>query len=110
MRKESKVLVTGAGGRSGHHLTKYRVGIGFWIRGVDIKMPEYEATAADEFELLDLRRRENCLKATEGIDEVYALAANMDGIGFIEQNRMRVSMAAPLARSESRGSAGEWVY
>ena len=51
-----KVLVTGAGGFIGHHLTKFLVERGYWVRGVDVKLPEYEATAAHEFELLDLRR------------------------------------------------------
>ena len=83
----TKVLVTGAGGFIGHHLTKYLVNKGYWVRGVDIKEPEYEPTAANEFELLDLRRWDNCLMATRGIDEVYALAANMGGIGFIESNK-----------------------
>jgi len=87
MAKQTKVLVTGAGGFIGHHLTKYLVDRGYWVRGVDIKMPEYEDTAAQEFELLDLRRWDNCLAATRGIDEVYALAANMGGIGFIETNK-----------------------
>src|SRR5438876_478268 len=82
-----KVLVTGAGGFIGHHLTKFLVERGYWVRGVDVKLPAYEATAAHEFELLDLRRWDNCLSATRGVDEVYALAANMGGIGFIETNK-----------------------
>jgi len=82
-----RVLVTGAGGFIGHHLTKYLTDRGYWVRGVDIKEPEYEPTAAHDFRLLDLRYWENCLAATEGIDEVYALAANMGGIGFIESNK-----------------------
>jgi nucleoside-diphosphate-sugar epimerase len=82
-----KVLVTGAGGFIGHHLTKYLVNRGYWVRGVDIKQPEYEAPAAHEFEILDLRRLDNALIATRGIDNVYALAADMGGIGFIEQNK-----------------------
>jgi nucleoside-diphosphate-sugar epimerase len=56
---------------------------GYWVRGVDIKEPEYAPTDADEFLLLDLRRWENCLQATAGVDEVYALAADMGGMGFI---------------------------
>jgi GDP-D-mannose 3', 5'-epimerase len=83
----TKVLVTGAGGFIGHHLVKYLVKRGYWVRGVDIKEPEYEPTVANEFELLDLRRWDNCLMATRGIEEVYALAANMGGIGFIESNK-----------------------
>src|SRR5437764_2188475 len=87
MASLTRVLVTGAGGFIGHHLTKYLVERNYWVRGVDIKEPEYEPTAADEFQLLDLRYRENCLQATKDIDEVYGLAANMGGIGFIETNK-----------------------
>jgi len=82
-----KVLVTGAGGFIGHHLTKYLVQRGYWVRGVDIKEPEYESSVAHEFELLDLRRFDNALIAARGVDHVYALAADMGGIGFIEQNK-----------------------
>lgn len=87
-KKSVKVLVTGAGGFIGHHLTKFLVGEGYWVRGVDVKEPEYEPSPAHEFQLLDLRRWDNCLKATQdGIEEVYNLAANMGGIGFIEANK-----------------------
>lgn len=82
-----KILVTGAGGFIGHHLTKDLVAKGYYVRGVDIKRPEYEETAAQEFELLDLTKWDNCLVATRGVEEVYALAANMGGIGFIESNK-----------------------
>jgi GDP-D-mannose 3', 5'-epimerase len=79
-----RVLVTGAGGFIGHHLVKRLRAEGHWVRGVDIKGPEYEASAANEFELLDLRKFDNCLVATRGgIDQVYTLAADMGGIGFI---------------------------
>jgi GDP-D-mannose 3',5'-epimerase len=81
------VLVTGAGGFIGHHLTRYLVERGYRVRGVDVKEPEFERTAADEFKLLDLREWQNCLDATVGVEEVYALAANMGGIGFIESNK-----------------------
>ena len=87
MSETTKVLVTGAGGFIGHHLTKYLVDRGYFVRGVDIKEPEYEATAANEFLTLDLSQADNCLRATEGMDEVYGLAANMGGIGFIENNK-----------------------
>jgi len=87
MQEQAKVLVTGAGGFIGHHLTNYLVQRGYWVRGVDIKDPEFEPTAADEFKLLDLRNAKNCLEATRGIDQVYGLAANMGGIGFIETNK-----------------------
>jgi GDP-D-mannose 3', 5'-epimerase len=78
-----RVLVTGAGGFIGHHLVKYLVDKGYWVRGVDIKYPEYEESPSHEFEILDLRRFDNCLIATRGIDEVYHLAADMGGIGYI---------------------------
>jgi nucleoside-diphosphate-sugar epimerase len=84
---QKKVLVTGVGGFIGHHLAKYLTNRGDFVRGVDVKEPEYEPTAAKEFRLLDLRYWENCLAATEGMDEAYALAANMGGIGFIETNK-----------------------
>ncbi len=84
MENNTKVLVTGAGGFIGHHLVRHLKKQGYWVRGVDIKEPEYSPkTEADEFLLLDLRYFENCLKATKGIDEVYALAADMGGMGFI---------------------------
>jgi nucleoside-diphosphate-sugar epimerase len=87
MTKRKNVLITGAGGFIGHHLAKYLARQGYWVRGIDIKYPEYEPTGAHEFEVLDLRRLNNCMKATSGMDEVYALAANMGGIGFIECNK-----------------------
>jgi len=83
MTNNKRILVTGAGGFIGHHLVRRLKNDGHWVRGVDIKEPEYEATAADEFELLDLRRWDNCLQATRGIDQVYNLAADMGGIGYI---------------------------
>lgn len=79
-----RVLVTGAGGFIGHHLVKFLKKKGYWVRGVDIKKPEYEESLADEFLLLDLRKKESALKATKNIDHVYNLAANMGGVGFIE--------------------------
>ena len=82
-----KVLVTGAGGFIGHHLVNRLKSNGYYVRGVDIVHPEYAATAADEFEILDLRRWDACLQAVRGMDQVYNLAANMGGIGFIESNK-----------------------
>ena len=83
MKSKTRILVTGAGGFIGHHLVKRLKADGHWVRGVDIKMPEYERTAADEFELLDLRHWHNALLATRQIDQVYNLAADMGGIGYI---------------------------
>jgi nucleoside-diphosphate-sugar epimerase len=84
---QGRVLVTGGGGFIGHHLVNRLKELGYWVRAVDIKYPEYEPTRADEFLLLDLRRWPNTLAACEGIEEVYNLAANMGGIGFIEHNK-----------------------
>jgi GDP-D-mannose 3', 5'-epimerase len=78
-----QALVTGAGGFIGHHLVKYLVSSGCGVRGVDLKHPEFEPSPAQEFELLDLRQFENCLIAVRGIEEVYHLAADMGGIGYI---------------------------
>src|SRR6202167_485918 len=85
-----RVLVTGAGGFIGHHLVHYLKKKNYWVRGADLKYPEYEETAADDFALLDLRRWEDCLKATDGIDEVYALAADMGGMGFISAHHAEI--------------------
>ncbi|MFH1504739.1 MAG: NAD-dependent epimerase/dehydratase family protein [Candidatus Omnitrophota bacterium] len=81
--ESKKILVTGAGGFIGHHLVKYLKDKGYWVRGVDIKEPEFEKTAADDFQLLDLREYDNCIKACQGVEEVYQLAADMGGIGYI---------------------------
>ena len=85
-----RILVTGAGGFIGHHLTSYLKQRGYWVRGVDIKMPEFGTTDADEFELLDLVRWDNCLQATRDVDQVFALAADMGGMGFISANHARI--------------------
>ncbi len=90
MSKQIKVLVTGAGGFIGNHLVTYLKEQGYWVRGVDIKHPEFDDTQADEFELLDLRRWDNCLQATCGVEEVYALAADMGGMGFISYNHAQI--------------------
>ncbi len=81
-----RVAVTGAGGFIGHHLVTYLKSRGYWVRGIDIKYPEYTEVDADEFEILDLRKWDNCLQALRGVDHVYALAADMGGMGFISAN------------------------
>ena len=91
-----RVLVTGAGGFIGHHLSNYLSEHGYFVRGVDLKAPEYEPTHADEFWQLDLRRWENTLRATDGIQEVYNLAANMGGIGFIECHKAEIMRDSAL--------------
>ena len=90
MAKE-RVLVTGAGGFIGHHLTNYLVDRGYWVRGADLKHPEYAPTAADEFLRVDLRDADKCLEAAEGVDRIYHLAADMGGIGFITSQRALIA-------------------
>lgn len=85
-----RVLVTGAGGFIGHHLVTYLKERGYWVRGVDIKYPEFTDVDADEFEILDLRKWDNCLQATRGVDHVYALAADMGGMGFISAHHAEI--------------------
>ena len=83
-----KALVCGAGGFIGGHLVKKLKSEGYWVRGVDIKEHEFAPTQADEFLLLDLRKVENCkaaLSVQDGFDEVYQLAADMGGMGFISK-------------------------
>jgi nucleoside-diphosphate-sugar epimerase len=90
MANAIRVLVTGAGGFIGHYLVTHLKRQGYWVRGVDVKQPEYVPSSADEFDLLDLRRWDNCLQATRGIDEVYALAADMGGMGFISSHHAQI--------------------
>ena len=85
-----RVLVTGAGGFIGHHLVSRLRREGYWVRGVDLEYPEYAPTDAHEFRILDLRQWPSCLEATAGIDEVYALAADMGGMGFISSHHAEI--------------------
>ena len=91
MKSKFRVLVTGAGGFIGHHLVRRLKAEGNWVRGADIKRPEFEPTQADEFALLDLREFENCRQAAESVDQVYNLAADMGGIGYITANHADLS-------------------
>ncbi len=77
------ICVTGAGGFIGHHLVKRLKTDGNYVIGVDLKYPEYEHTAADQFHLWDLREFNSAMGATFAVDEVYQLAADMGGIGYI---------------------------
>jgi len=82
--KQKKVLVTGAGGFIGSHLVKKLKKEGFWVRGVDLKYPEFRETAADDFVIGDLRDPVVCKNITDRpFDEVYQLAADMGGAGYI---------------------------
>ena len=82
--KMRKALVCGAGGFIGSHLVKKLKNEGFWVRGVDLKYPEFSKTAADDFIIGDLRDPVVCGNVTDRpFDEVYQLAADMGGAGFI---------------------------
>ncbi len=86
MKSKKKALICGAGGFIGSHLAKQLKKEGYWVRGVDIKKPEYSSSAADDFLKLDLRIRKNCQKSLSvpgGFDEVYQLAADRGGIGYL---------------------------
>jgi GDP-D-mannose 3', 5'-epimerase len=91
MKARTRVLVTGAGGFIGHHLVRRLKADGLWVRSADIKRPEYEATKADEFLLQDLRNWEACVEATRGINQVYNLAADMGGIGYITSSHAEIA-------------------
>lgn len=85
-----RILVTGAGGFIGHHLVNRLKEQGHWVRGVDLKSPEFEPSRADDFRILDLRRWESCLEATRDVQDVYALAADMGGMGFISSHHAQI--------------------
>ena len=80
-----RALVCGAGGFIGAHLVKKLKREGYWVRGADLKHPPYAETEADEFIIGDLSKREVCeVVLDDTIDEVYQLAADMGGMGFID--------------------------
>jgi GDP-D-mannose 3', 5'-epimerase len=107
MRKPTTVLVTGAGGFIGHHLVKSLVKHGYPVRGVDIKDPEFERTHAGEFLYADLRNYAECLKVTRNIDEVYHLAADMGGIGYISSSHASIAINNTLINAHTLRAAHE---
>lgn len=112
---KNRAVVTGAGGFIGHHLVNYLKANDYWVRGVDVKAPEYEKTQADEFELLDLREWDNCLKATREVSEVYQLAADMGGIGYItafhaDVARNNVLINAHMLEAAHQNSVARYFY
>ena len=79
-----KALILGAGGFIGSHMAKRLKSEGFWVRGVDLKNPEFSTSVADEFIIGDLREQDICRKVLDqNFDEVYQFAADMGGAGFI---------------------------
>ncbi len=89
--KSRRILVAGAGGFIGHHLVRHLKAEGHWVRGVDIRYPAFEPTPADEFVREDLRFFENCARAVRDTEDVYQLAADMGGIGYITANHASLS-------------------
>lgn len=106
-----KALVCGAGGFIGGHLVKKLEREGYWVRGVDIKEHEFAPTAADEFLLLNLREEENCRAALSldegGFDEVYQLAADMGGMGFISTAECEIMRNSALINIHMTHAAAE---
>jgi GDP-D-mannose 3',5'-epimerase len=104
-----KALVCGAGGFIAGHLVKKLIREGYWVRGVDIKEHDFAPSQADEFQLLDLRKAENCLDALtlpEGaFDEVYQLAADMGGMGFIHSAECEIMRNSALINIHMTHSA-----
>ncbi|MCP5065868.1 MAG: NAD-dependent epimerase/dehydratase family protein [bacterium] len=104
-----RAVVCGAGGFIGHHLVALLKSRNYWVRGVDIKQQEFEDSAADEFELLDLRDPEACKKAlaceTGPIDEVYQLAADMGGMGFIHSAECEIMTNSALVNIQMINAA-----
>jgi nucleoside-diphosphate-sugar epimerase len=81
---KKRALVCGAGGFIGSHLVKRLKGEGYWVRGADLKLPAFADTAADDFALGDLRDPGICASVADGdFDEVYQLAADMGGAGYV---------------------------
>src|SRR4051794_10335898 len=95
-----RALVCGAGGFIASHLVKHLTDLGYWVRGVDQKRPEFSPTAADEFLPIDLRERDACSAALElpsgSFDEVYQLAADMGGMGFIHSAECEIMRNSAL--------------
>src|SRR5438477_10654439 len=90
MMEMTGVLVTGAGGFIGRALVSSLVERGYTVRGVDLKHPEFEPTCADEFIIGDLRDPAVAMEATRGVDQVYALAADMGGMGYISSHNAEI--------------------
>ena len=100
-----RALVCGAGGFVGGHLVERLKADGYWVRGVDIKFPEFRQTAADQFRILDLRDYEHAMEAVWEVDEVYQLAADMGGMGFISTAECKIMRNNALINSNMLDAA-----
>ena len=98
-----RALVTGAGGFIGFHLVRSLKARGYWVRGVDVKRPEFEPSAADEFDVVDLQDPRRCAEAVRRIDEVYHLAADMGGIGYITASHAALAAEEDLSAAVPSG-------
>ena len=110
-----RILVCGAGGFIGHHLTTRLKADGHWVRGCDLKRPEYEGTMADEFIQGDLRLPQVAASVTYDIEAIYQLAADMGGIGFITENhadisRNNVRINLNMLEAARHGSVRRYLY
>jgi GDP-D-mannose 3', 5'-epimerase len=112
-----KILVAGAGGFIGSHLVRRLKSEGFWVRGVDLKYPEFSSTAADEFIQGDLRDQRVVRGVVEGMHAVYQLAADMGGAGYIftgehDADVMHNSATINLNMLDAGRAAGvrKWFY
>jgi len=105
-----RAVVCGAGGFIGGHLVKHLKNEGYWVRGVDIKAPEFGQTSADEFLLRDLRKEEDCRAAIDVLgaspDEVYQLAADMGGMGFIHSAECEIMHNSALINIHMTSACG----
>jgi GDP-D-mannose 3',5'-epimerase len=114
-----RALVCGAGGFIGSHLVKRLKSEGYWVRGADQKLPEYSDSAADEFAQVDLREREGAqtaLSLPKGtFDEVYQLAADMGGMGFIHSAECEIMRNSALVNinmidESARAGVGRYFF
>jgi GDP-D-mannose 3', 5'-epimerase len=110
-----RAVVTGAGGFIGHHMVRYLKQKGYWVRAADTTLPDYSATSADEFLLIDLREFTPCMAACDGMDEVYQLAADMGGIAYItsyhaDVARNNVLINAHMVEAATRHRVSRYFY
>ena len=110
-----RALVPGAGGFIGSHMVRYLKERGYWVRGADVKPPEFDESPGDEFDICDLRDLNDCASVTRDIDEVYQLAADMGGIGYISSYRAHVArnnvlINAHMLEAAARRNVGRYFY